>query len=83
MIVQCMGGMCGSREDCQHYDAPERPGRKPIERLCGAVEQPEQRSREVAIRPCSGCLSTQTPVATVPVQFDAESGVTPVATNDM
>lgn len=96
MIIQCMGGFCGSRELCAHYYAGKVPGHEPVERLCGEKEEPEawfrqrlipvipeQQSREVAIRPCSSCLSTQTPVATVAVQFEAENAVTSVATNDM
>lgn len=100
-MIQCMGGWhrgrpCSSRELCAHYFARMNTGREPVERLCGAKEEPEawyrqrlipvipeQQSREVAIRPCSSCLSTQTPVATVAVQFEAENAVTSVATNDM
>jgi hypothetical protein len=57
MIVQCLGGWCSSRDDCNHYHAPLRVGRMPIERLCGPVEEPERQkagkvdnhSRPVAI----------------------------------
>jgi hypothetical protein len=38
--VQCMGGWCRSRERCQHYRARRVPGHRPVERLCGAKEQP-------------------------------------------
>jgi hypothetical protein len=41
-LVQCLGGWCNSRNRCAHYHAESRPGREPIERLCGAVEEPER-----------------------------------------
>ena len=34
MSAQCMGGWCQRRDACEHYHAPERPGRPPAERLC-------------------------------------------------
>lgn len=39
-IVQCMGGWCGSREKCRHYDALGVIGRQPVERLCGPDDEP-------------------------------------------
>jgi hypothetical protein len=44
MILQCMGAFCGSREHCAHYNAPECKGIAPVERLCGAMEEPESMS---------------------------------------
>lgn len=41
MIVQCLGGWCSSRDRCVHYIALHTPGRQPVERLCGKVEEPE------------------------------------------
>lgn len=37
--VACMGGWCAKREACAHYHAQDR--RYPIERLCGAHDEPE------------------------------------------
>ena len=39
-ILQCMGGLCSSRENCAHYHAPKITGHQPSERLCGPTEEP-------------------------------------------
>ena len=41
MMVQCMGAWCKAREHCCHYYAMPIPGREPVDRLCGDVEEPE------------------------------------------
>lgn len=40
-ILQCLGGWCRQRQQCQHYFANPLPNREPIERLCGEIEEPE------------------------------------------
>ena len=45
ILVQCLGGWCRSRHACAHYFAEPLPNRQPVERLCGAEEEPERITR--------------------------------------
>lgn len=39
-LIPCMGGFCASRDKCAHYHSELE--RDPVERLCGATEEPEE-----------------------------------------
>jgi hypothetical protein len=46
MTIQCMGGWCKQRGRCENYWAAATPGREPVERLCGAEDDPDPIKRQ-------------------------------------
>ena len=71
MMLQCLGGWyagkaCSSRELCAHYFAPKIPGREPVERLCGELEEPEAWYKSRLIQVSRSSKLPTNPVADIP-----------------